>query len=124
MRKYFIVTVIFAVVGVAVAFVSVRSADAFTANADSIAKAATATNPIIEVKHEPAAGLEPRPQSRLARTRQAARSVRLSSGQSRVAAAACYLQSLGRQRIAVRNLTRIEAAEEPTLALFGTAMRE
>jgi hypothetical protein len=53
MRKYFIVTVIFAVVGVAVAFVSVRSADAFTANADSIAKAATVTNPIIEVKHSP-----------------------------------------------------------------------
>jgi hypothetical protein len=53
MRKYFIVTVIFAVVGVAVAFVSVRSADAFTANADSIPKATTATNPIIEAKHRP-----------------------------------------------------------------------
>jgi Flp pilus assembly protein TadB len=57
MRKYFSVAAIFAVcfttIGVAVAFFSVRSADAFTGNAGSIAKAATTTNSIIEVKHSP-----------------------------------------------------------------------
>jgi hypothetical protein len=38
---------------VAVAFVSPQPAGAFIANADGVAKAATATNPIIEVKRSP-----------------------------------------------------------------------
>jgi len=50
MRKYFIFAAIFAVLSVAVAFVSPQPASAFMANADSVAKAAMATSTIIEVK--------------------------------------------------------------------------
>jgi hypothetical protein len=46
MRKFFI----FAAISVAVAFVSPQPARAFIANADGVAKAATAANTIIEVK--------------------------------------------------------------------------
>jgi hypothetical protein len=53
MRKYFIFSTFFAAIGVAVAFVSVQPASAFMVNADAVAKAATATNTIIEVKHSP-----------------------------------------------------------------------
>jgi hypothetical protein len=53
MRKYFIGAAILATIGVTVAFVSVQPAGAFIANADSIAKAATATNIITEVKRSP-----------------------------------------------------------------------
>src|SRR5262249_43827156 len=41
-----------------------------------------------------------------------------------IAAAPWHLQPLGRQRIALRNLSRIEPLEEPALALFGTTVRE
>jgi hypothetical protein len=53
MRKCFIGAAIFATIGVAIAFVSIQPAGAFIANADSIAKAATVTNPIVEVKRSP-----------------------------------------------------------------------
>ena len=51
MRSYFMSACIFTAFGVAVAFVSTQPAGAFIANADGVAKAATATGPIIEVKH-------------------------------------------------------------------------
>jgi hypothetical protein len=35
-----------------------------------------------------------------------------------------HLQFFSRQRIAVRNLSRVEAVEEPAFALFGTAVCE
>jgi hypothetical protein len=52
MRRYFIVASTFAVLGVAVACVAPRPADAFTANANGVAKTLTATNTIMEVKHK------------------------------------------------------------------------
>jgi hypothetical protein len=48
MRKYFIV----AAIGVAVAFISPQPAGAFVTNQDGVAKAATAANTIIDVKHK------------------------------------------------------------------------
>jgi hypothetical protein len=54
MRRYFIV----AAVSFGVAFVS-QPAGAFIANTDGIAKAATATNAIIEVKRSPHKGRPP-----------------------------------------------------------------
>ncbi len=56
MRKYFIVTVIFSAMGVAIAFLSPQPAGAFVANQNAVAKAATATNAIIEVKRSPQKG--------------------------------------------------------------------
>jgi hypothetical protein len=53
MRKYFICAAIYAAFGVAVAFVAPQPAAAFMANADGIAKAATATSTTIEVKRSP-----------------------------------------------------------------------
>ena len=59
MRKYFIVTVIFFAMGVAIAFLSPRPAGAVVANQNGVAKAATATNAIIEVKRSPHKGRPP-----------------------------------------------------------------
>jgi hypothetical protein len=59
MRKYFIAAAIFAALGIAVAFISPQPADAFVANQNGVAKAATATNPIIEVKRSPLKGTPP-----------------------------------------------------------------
>lgn len=55
MRKYFIFTAI----GVAVAFLSPQPAGAFVANQNGIAKAATAANSVIAVKHSPQKGRPP-----------------------------------------------------------------
>jgi hypothetical protein len=55
MLKYFIFTAI----GVAVALVSPQPAGAFTANQDGVAKAAMATNIIVEVKRSPHKGQPP-----------------------------------------------------------------
>jgi hypothetical protein len=52
MRRYFIVASTFAVLSVAVACVAPRPAGAFVGNADGVAKAVTATNTIMEVKHK------------------------------------------------------------------------
>lgn len=59
MRKYFIITVIFSTIGVAIAFLSPQPADAFIANQNSVAQAATATNPTIEVKRSLHKGTPP-----------------------------------------------------------------
>ena len=58
MPRYFIATG-FVVLGVAVAFISPQPAGAFVANQDGIAKAATSTNTVIEVKRSPSKGTPP-----------------------------------------------------------------
>ena len=59
MRKYFIVTMIFSAMGVAIAFFSPQPAGAFVANQNCVTKATTATNAIIEVKRSPHKGRPP-----------------------------------------------------------------
>jgi hypothetical protein len=59
MRKYFIVTVIFSAMGVAIAFLSPQPAGAFVTNQNGVAKAATTTNAIIEVKRSLHKGTPP-----------------------------------------------------------------
>jgi hypothetical protein len=59
MRRYSIVTAIFVVVSVTVAFISPRPAGAFVANQNGVAKSVTATNTIIEVKRSPHKGRPP-----------------------------------------------------------------
>ena len=55
MRKYFTI----AAIGVAVAFISPQPAGAFVANQNGVAKAATATNAITEVKRSLNKGTPP-----------------------------------------------------------------
>jgi len=52
MQRYFISAFIFAGLSVAVAFVSPQPAGAFIVNTDAVAKAATTTGTIVEVKHK------------------------------------------------------------------------
>jgi hypothetical protein len=59
MRKYFIVTVIFSAMGVTIAFLSPQPASAFVVHQNGVAKVATATNAIIEVKRSPHKGRPP-----------------------------------------------------------------
>ena len=58
MLKYFIVTV-FSAMGVAIAFLSPQPASAFVVHQNGVAKVATATNAIIEVKRSPHKGRPP-----------------------------------------------------------------
>ena len=58
MRKYFIVTV-FSAMGIAIAFPSPQPASAFVVHQNGVAKVATATNAIIEVKRSPYKGRPP-----------------------------------------------------------------
>jgi hypothetical protein len=59
MRKYFIVATTFAVLGVAVSFISTQPVGAFAANQNGVAKAATTMNATIEVKRSPHKGRPP-----------------------------------------------------------------
>ncbi len=59
MRKYFVATVIFSAIGVAIAFLSPQPAGALVANQNGVAKAATATNAIVEVNRSPQKGRPP-----------------------------------------------------------------
>jgi hypothetical protein len=59
MRKFFIFAAIGVASGVAIAFVLPQPAGAFVANQDGVAKAATATNTMIEVKRSPSKGRPP-----------------------------------------------------------------
>ena len=52
MRRYFSFTGILIAIAVTVAFLSPQPAGAFVADPNGVAKAATATNTIIEVKHK------------------------------------------------------------------------
>jgi hypothetical protein len=59
MRRYFVLAGMIAAIGFAVTFISPQPAGAFVANADGVAKAATAANTIIEVKRSPHKGRPP-----------------------------------------------------------------